>query len=82
MDIDQSYRLLRMAFSLLRQKPTKQHKDLFDVNESVGRDLYDFVEQYTIDKTLKYQMAEAKKYYDTRLGVLRYLNHRLNIGCV
>lgn len=77
MNTEQSYRLLRMCYSLLKMTDFRHEP----TQESVARDLYDFVEQYTTDKTLKLQMEEARKLpKSTRFKSLLYLNHRLNIG--
>jgi len=75
MDTKQSVRLLRMAFHLLRIDPY----DTSSIGYSVGRDLYDFVEEYTTDKNIKLQMQSARATGMDRLKIIRYLKHRLNI---
>lgn len=77
MDRDTSYRLLRIAYSLLYNVVTKPDKD---TALSIGRDIYDIVEEKTIDGDLRYQMQECRASGWTRTDSLRYLNHRLNIG--
>ena len=68
----QSHRLLMIVFSLL----TKTEDE---VAQSAGRDLYDYIEQYTQDLDLFYQMKEVRAMQWDRVKCLQYLKHRLNI---
>ncbi len=73
MDKELSYKLLRIAYSGLKQPEDS-------AAYAVGRDLYDLVESTTFDATLVTQMFSGRRAYKDRLLALQYVNHRLNIG--
>lgn len=73
-----SYKLLRISYSAMRITKSRP----YSLTEPIGRDLYDFVEQYTEDLDLRYQMKEARAQGWDRYKSLQYINHRLNIGLI
>ena len=75
MNREQTVHLLRMTISLL-----KSSDDEFSIPASVGRDLYDFAILHTVDDKIIFQAYVAREKGFNRLGALRYINHRLNLG--